>query len=290
LLLKRKILLPAIAGIVLVYGVVMVLQSRLPGLPPLRAAAQPLPGVVFVSMLGDLMERQLDGFGGWLPNDLPLSPGYFLDNLPNFQLGVLQVLRHDTRVLRDNLSRQRTSDAIHREADQAFTAFANDPTRWAFPSAEGAYQRGVDALVRFRRDLNVGAHFYPRADNLVQLLEVLVSELGATTTRLLLASQSDQVSWYLVDDAFYYAQGVGYALTGTMKAVRVDFAPVLEDKRAMEIMDQVIGSLEASQFDPWIVTNGGKAGILANHASNVKVYLDDARQKMGSLISILKQG
>ena len=39
-----------------------------------------------------------------------------------------------------------------------------------------------------------------------------------------------------------------------------------------------------------IVTNGGKNGILANHSNNLKVYLDDARQKMNSLITILDRG
>ena len=98
------------------------------------------------------------------------------------------------------------------------------------------------------------------------------------------------MSWLQIDDTLYYAQGVGYAMAGLMKAARKDFQQVLVEKHAVDITDVIIQDLEQSQFDPWVVTNGDKAGILANHSNNLKVYLEDARQKMGSLMSILKQG
>lgn len=288
----QKTLISIIVVLLLIgFVTIAVLQSRRPSSPVPLADENAPPGVTTVTMMIDLMETQLGGFGGWIPNDIFLSPSFYLDNLPSFQLGVLQVLRHDSRVLRDNLTRQRTSDAVHKDTDLAYSAFANDPHKWAFPSAESAFGRGVAALKRFRKQLGTkDASFYPRADNLVQLLEPLVSELGAVTTVLLSARNPEKVGWMDVDDNFYFAQGVGYALLGTMQAVRQDFREVVTDKKATEIMDLIVDSLEASQFDPLIVTNGSKAGILASHSNNVRVYLDDARQKMNSLISILKQG
>ena len=273
------------------YGTLCVLENARPDLPVLVAAESQVSGSAFVTMLHDLMQEQLDSFGGWLPNDLPLSPGWFLDDTPNFQLGMLQVVRHATRVLRDNLSRQRTSDAVHKEADLAFTAFANDPRRWAFPSAEGAFARGNAALERFQADLGGKAGFFPRSDNLIQLLDPLMSELGAVTTTLAKSrSDTDAAGWLEVDDNFYYAQGAAFAMLGLMRAVRFEFRGVLQDKAALEITDQIIRSLEDSQFEPWIITNGRKDGFLANHSNNLKVYLDDARQKMNSLVSILVKG
>jgi hypothetical protein len=276
--------------VAMVYFGVAFLQSAKPDVPAAVAEETQPTGYATVTMLRDLMQTQLDGFGGWLPNDLPLSPGWFLDNLPNFQLGVLQVTRHGTRVLRDNLSRQRTSDAVHKQADIAYTSFANDPHRWAFPSAEGRFSAGNAALERFRADLGGKAGFHPRADNLIQLLVPFISELGAVTTLLLKSRNSPDVSWFETDDNFYYAQGVGYAMLGVMRAVRHDFRGVLADKNALEITEQIIQSLEQTQFEPWIVTNGRKDGVLANHSNNLKVFLDDARHKMTSLTSILDQG
>ncbi len=289
LLRKRWFWLCVAISVVIPYGALMVPMSRKPDLPAVRQDPAVPPGGAFVLMLVDVMEAQLEGFGGWLPNDLPLTPGWLLDNQPNFQLGVLQAMRHATRVLRDNLSRQRTSDAVHKEADLAYTLFNNDPGKWAFPSAEGQFQKGCNALVRFRRELGQTAQVYPRADNLVQLLTPLSSELGGATS-LLLRNQTGKTPWAEVDNHFYFAQGYAYALTGILRAVKVDFAPVLADKKGQEILDLILQSLEESQFEPWIVTNGGRDGILANHSANLKAYLDDARQKINSLIAILRQG
>ncbi len=279
-----------LVGVIVVgWLVVSYLQNVKADLPALSEQADVPVGYQSVAMTARLVESQLAVFGGWLPNDLPLGPSYFLDNLHNFQLGMLQIVRHMSRVLRDNLSRQRTSDRVHRETDAAYSAYANDPLKWAFPSAEGAFGRGNEALLRFAAELGETAHFYPRADNLVQLMEPFVSELGGVTT-LLLNARSEEVAWSEIDDNFYRAQGVGFALLGLMQAVREDFYGVLTDKNALEIVDLIIDSLKETQFEPMIVTNGDKNGILANHSSNLKAYLDDARQKMNSLITMLRDG
>ena len=288
--LGRTLILTLIVIGVAGYCAVMFLQSRKPPLPALPAENGAVTGHGTVSMVVELMEAQLNGFGGWLPNDLPGSPGYFLDNLPNFQLGVLSTVRHTSRVLRDNLTRQRTSDQLHKETDIAYSAYANDPAKWAFPSAEGIFGRGNAALLRFRDDLGGQANFFPRADNLIQLLEQMISELGAVSALLLDARDGDKVGWFEVDDNFYYAQGVAYAMYGVVGAVRADFRQVIKDKNALEITDLIVHSLRESQFEPWIIGNGSKDGIMANHSNNLKVYLDDARQKMKSLVSILDQG
>ena len=175
------------------YSIVLFMMSMKPPLPMLlKEPGKPL-GYVTVHMIADLMSAQMDGFGGWLPNDLMLTPGAVQDNLPNFQLGVLQVTRHSARVLRDNLTRQRTSDAVHQETDKAHTAYNNDPRKWAFPSAENAFQRGNTALRQFARELGGTANLYPRADNLIELLKIFISELGTVSTRLLEAQDSGKV-------------------------------------------------------------------------------------------------
>lgn len=268
-------------------------------------------GVVFTDAIIKLTEQELDGPGGWTPNDIFPSPTWFLDNKPNFQLGVLEAVRYSSRVLRDSLSRQRTTDTIDPDCDQAFTSFSNDPYKWIMPSAEGKYDKGIGHLKGYDLRIQQGAaSFYPRSDNLIQLLEQYASLLGGVNTRLLNASRTDvsranygsentsaegqeklqKVPWVKIDDNFYYAQGIGYGLYHLFQAIRVDFADVLRDKKATIIINEIIGSLEESYFEPAIITNGSKAGILANHSNNLRVFLDDARQKSNSLISMLDQG
>jgi hypothetical protein len=268
-------------------------------------------GVIFSDTIVSLIEHELNGPGGWVPNDLPPFPTWFLDNKPNFQLGILEVGRYSSRVLRDNLSRQRSTDTINAECDKAFTSFSNDPHRWIMPSAEGKYRKGIENLKQYIQHLHFGsANFYPRSDNLIQLLEQYISLLGGVNTRLLNASRkhglpddyaidSEQVEdkqmpskvpWTRIDDNFYYAQGVGYALYHMYQAIRFEFVTVLNDKNADILVNDIITSLEETYFEPIVITNGSKDGFFANHSNNLRVFLDDARQKSNSLIRMLDQG
>jgi len=307
---KRSLIaLSAGAAIVLLYVLNMLYFSLLPDFFTIEKKSGAPLGTAFVATTASLMEHELTGSGGWLPNDTPLSPTWLLDNKQNFQLGVLEVVRYNTRVLRDGLSRQRTSDSIDADCDKAFTSFSNDPYKWIFPSAEGKYQEGIERLNSYQQRLLLGsAYFYPRSDNLIQLLEQYASLLGGVNTRLLNASrtarearldksaassnmpQYQRVPWLKIDDNFYFARGVGYGLLHMFKAVQIDFAQVLHDKNADIIMDEIIASLEETNFEPLLVTNGGKDGIFASHSSNLRVFLDDARQKINSLMTILAQG
>jgi len=300
------------AFILLLYLFNMAYFSITPDVFPVTRYGDSPAGVLFAQTAGVLIEHELYGHGGWTPNDLPLTPTWSLDNKPNFQLGVLETVRYTTRVLRDSLSRQRTTDAIDPDCDNAFTSLSNDPYKWVFPSAESRYAKGADHLKNYCQRLKYGtANFYPRSDNLMQLLEQYVSLLGGVNTRLLNASRTlwpgadnattfaagleknpsfQKIPWRKIDDNFYYAQGMGYALLHLFKAIRIDFAPVLKDKNAELIVDEIIASLSETYFEPLVVTNGGKDGILANHSNNLRVFLDDARQKTNSLITMLSQG
>ena len=85
-----------------------------------KAVDRPPRGVVFTDTLIVMGKGMLNS---WLPNDV-IYPTIFLDNPQNFQLGQLEGMRYSTRVLRDKLSRQRTTDKIDPFANRAFTDFS----------------------------------------------------------------------------------------------------------------------------------------------------------------------
>ena len=267
-------------------------------------------GVYFVKANQDLVKQMMDN---WLPNDI-FWPTVFLDNMPNFQLGELEVVRYNTRVLRDNLTRMRTTDKLDPYAEKAFTSFSNDPYKWWFPSAESKWKEGYDSLEMYYENLVSGkSTFYPRADNLVQLLDQYISLMGGVNTKLVAAAgntgpvslkKKDKgteltareeeseivIPWYEVDDNFYYAQGVAYALHLSFKAIRKDFYSVLQDKNSLNLIDKIIEDLRRCNFEPLIVFNGDPDSIFANHSLNLSGVFNDARQKINSLTVALKQG
>ena len=290
--------------------VVMGINSRKP--EPLGTIQydKKVKGAAFVRTNQMLIKQMLEN---WLPNDM-YWPTVFLDNMPNFQIGELEVVRYNIHVLRDNLSRMRTTDKIDHKVEDTFTALSNDPHKWWFPSAESKWQNAYDDLEVYYQNMLKGvSHFYPRGDNLIELVDDYASLMGGVNTRLINAPQrsgtvlpvdagdkgtgkkesqlvSINISWHHIDDNFYYAQGVAYALYESFKAIKIDFRRVLEEKSAMVLVDKILENLERCYFEPWIVFNGSPQSIFANHSLNLSSVLNDARQKIDSLAVALRQG
>ena len=289
--------------------VVMAVNSRKPGALSTDNIDKNVKGAYFLKTNQALLKQMLDN---WLPNDM-YWPTIFLDNLPNFQIGQLEVVRYNVRVLRDNLSRMRTTDKLDPYAEAVFTALSNDPYKWWFPSAEGKWKSGYDNLDAFYRNLESGgSNFHPRADNLVELLNQYTSLMGGVNTRLINApgdinrtlSVEDtekgspggqrvvdiDIPWHRIDDNFYYAQGVAYALYESFKAIRIDFHDVLVDKNSAQLVDKILEVFGRCQFEPLVIFNGDPGSIFANHSLNLSGLFNDARQKINSLIVALTQG
>ena len=279
-----------------------------PANAPVETPALKTSGVVFSDTLITLGNNML---GAWLPNDV-IYPSILMDNPQNFQLGELEVLRYCTRVLRDKLSRQRTTDKIDPHADRAFTDFSNNPHLWIFPSAEGKLSDGVAALGLYRQGLVQGtSHFYPRADNFIELLEQFTSLLGGVDTRLANAPRDVgqrlseetagdsnlqgetrlkvKVPWSQIDDNFYFGRGVAYAMYEVMLAVRWEFRDVLEIKRSGELMDTIVEELKLADFEPLFVLNGSRDSVFANHSLKLMATLENVRQKMINLQQMLER-
>ena len=307
---KSKVYLSAVVAIILIVFClfVMVKNSIKPDPIDLSDISGNQKGIYFVKANQALIEQMTNN---WLPNDI-FWPTVFLDNMPNFQLGQLEVVRYNTRVLRDNLTRMRTTDKIDPFAEKAFTSLSNDPYKWWFPSAESKWKEGHESLKMYYDNLVSGkSTFYPRADNLVQLLDQYLSLMGGVNTKLVSAAGRQkivsskvmntsgdrepgetelEIAWHEIDDNFYYAQGVAYALHLSFKAIRNDFYTVLQDKNSLSMFDKIIESLGRCNFEPLIVFNGDPDSVFANHSLNLSGVFNDARQKINSLTVSLKQG
>ena len=308
---KRYLLLMvmALAAFFLFVVIVMAINSIKPEAITLKNVDKNIKGAYFTKTNQALIKQMYEN---WLPNDL-FWPTLLLDNMPNFQIGELEVVRYNVRVLRDNLSRMRTTDKLDPYAETAFTSLSNDPYKWWFPSAESKWKLGYQNLGLFYQGLLAGkSHFYPRADNLMQLLDQYASLMGGANTRLINAPRDIKealsieeqkkedagsprvvdidIPWHKIDDNFYYAQGVAYALHESFKAIRIDFIDVLIDKNSVNLVDKILEDLGRCNFEPLIVTNGDPDSIFANHSLNLSGVFNDARQKINSLTVALKQG
>ena len=309
---KKRYALPLLILVIILIlfvAIVMIMNSRKPGYITLKNMDTKVKGAYFIkanmALLNQIEKK-------WLPNDI-FWPTALLDNIPNYQIGELEVLRYNIRILRDNLSRMRTTDKLDPYAEATFTALSNDPYKWWFPSAESKWRLGYGNLESYYQNLlKAKASFYPRADNLAELLTQYASLMGGVNTRLINAPSNItktisleeqrkgrsgtpglvniEIPWYKIDNNFYYAQGVAYALFESFRAIRIDFIDILTDKNTVNLVDKVLENLKRCNFEPLFVFNGDPNSIFANHSLNLSGVFNDARQKINSLIIALKQG
>ena len=264
-------------------------------------------------------ETLLDKPGGYLSNDVT-PPSLFLDNIPNWELGVLQQVRDLARVTRNDYSRSQSQSAEDPDLAFAEPKFFFDNESWILPPTESEYREAIQGFMRYRdRMIGIGepdAQFFARADNLREWLSQVEKRLGSLSRRLgdsvatdvintdlagdAAAEASSQLpdrvpvrtSWFEIDDVFFEARGTAWALVHFFRAAQFDFALVLQDKNAEASVRQIIRELEAS-LEPLrspIIMNGGGYGLFANHSLVMANYLARANAAVINLRELLDQG
>jgi hypothetical protein len=263
-------------------------------------------------------ESLLNKPGGYLTNDVT-PPSVFLDNIPSWELGVLQQVRDLARVIRNDYSRSQSQSREDPDVANAEPKFFFDNDSWILPPTESEYRNAITGFIKYRDRLSTAgseAQFFARADNLREWLAQVEKRLGSLTRRLGdsvatdvintdLAGDSaavanttlgDQVpvrtSWFLIDNIFFEARGTAWALLHFFRAAEFDFADVLADKNAIVSVRQIIRELEASltAIHSPMIMNGGGFGLFANHSLVMANYLARANAAVINLRELLDQG
>ncbi|MGD8914271.1 MAG: DUF2333 family protein [Candidatus Thiodiazotropha sp.] len=267
----------------------------------------------------NVMETLLEKPGGYLSNDI-MPPSVFLDNIPNWEFGALTQARDLARSLRNDMSRSQSQSLENKDLAIAEPQFNYSNDSWIFPSTEGEYYKGLEALRRYLSGLSrqgeTGIQFFARADNLRDWLAVVEKRLGSLSQRLSasvgqerinidLAGDPDaaqstttednvrvQTPWLEIDDVFYEARGATWALIHFLHAVEIDFHNILRKKNALVSLRQIIRELEATQgpISSPVVLNGSGLGIFANYSLVMASYISRANAAVIDLRNLLSQG
>ncbi len=228
---------------------------------------------------------------GWRPNSLVFGKFGLTDNVNNLQLGVLEVARRTILVLNENMTRFAVTEAYNPRVNEAMNFLMVSPDKYWFPSASGKYREAIADLEHYIEDLSLGrARFYSRVDNLIALLSHYKDILGSCYHNLVKDSEADgsRISFFRSDDYFYFSKGVALGMYHMLEAVKEDFSQELKRKNAHKLMADVIHALHAaSELSPWLVTNGAKDGILANHRANMSTYVGEAEHVVTILQTVL---
>jgi len=325
---KRKLLIAIPVALLVICGGMMFWLNHEPDMfDPIERAklhaglhghAQ-VTGTATTSALLEVVNVLLNKRGGYMSNDY-MPPWVFLDNVPNWELGVLTQVRDLARVMRNDFSRSQTQSTEDPDLSEADPLFNYSHNRWFPPDTEGRYEKGMEYLESYLTRLSdpnqPNAQFYARADNLGTWLGLVEKRLGSLSQRLSAsvgqerlntdlsgdsaATQSTaapqqvdvKTSWFKIDDVFYESRGSAWALIHFLKAIEVDFNDVLRKKNALISFRQIIRELESTQekLHAPMVLNGQKFGAFANHSLVMANYISRANAAIIDLRFLLAQG
>jgi hypothetical protein len=259
---------------------------------PAMVPKEAIKGGHFTGALIQIMDDQVSQrLFGWRSNTIIFGKFGLTDNVNNLQLGVLEVARRTILVLNENMTRFAVTEAYNPRVNEAMNFLMVSPDKYWFPSASGKYREAIADLQMYIEDLRFGrARFYSRVDNLIALLSNYKDILGSCLHNLLKDTEADgsPVSHFKCDDYFYFSQGVAIGMNHMLEAVREEFGQELQKKNTHKLMEDTIHALHAaSKLSPWLVTNGAKDGILANHRANMSTYIGEAEHVVATMQTVL---
>ncbi|HSP59290.1 MAG TPA: DUF2333 family protein [Halomonas sp.] len=244
-------------------------------------------GAVTTAALMTTLDTLLDKPGGYLRNDLT-PPGVWLDNMPNWELGVLNQARDLARALP---AMEEGNFALH---DEVIERLTHDSEAWFNPTIEHQLEESLVSLEGYLKALGsqdagfaAGAGLAGWLDQVAQRLDGLGTSLSASVgsrDRLRELGLEDgemppRTPWYRVDNIFFEARGSGWALIHLLEAMRRDQADVLEAAGALDDMTLLVAELERTQRRLWspMILNGSGFGVFANHSLVMANHIVRAR-------------
>ncbi|MHA1537406.1 MAG: DUF2333 family protein [Alphaproteobacteria bacterium] len=240
-------------------------------------------------------------FNGWTANDPFFYPAYALDNMPNFQMGVIAALSRFTIEMADHIGRTRGSSPVDPDLDKARGLLSYSGKIWIFDfstswaptaSSEAQYLSARRSLLRYNERLAAGkAVFDRRSDNLQATVNRIAIDLGSVSAQLdqRIRDAGGAVFDTKSDDIFYAAKGRLYGYYMLLRALGHDYQKVIKEKQLEKVWSQMLGSLkEAAELQPLIVRNGDPDSLLQpNHLAAQGFYLLRSRTQIKEITNIL---
>jgi hypothetical protein len=257
---------------------------------PESEAAQ--KGAALLASIRNRLQQEMDSTFGWSINDLIISPTSWLDNRANRQRGTIFATRMMATFFSTNLAKYGNVDkenANLKEAREKYFAFTSDS--WWFPSSESQYEKGIAELKQYEADLlkgDSGAVFNLRTDDMVNMLEFIISKQFMDEPLGLLVQSNDDVPYTELDDHIYYTQGITLVVRDVLRTF-VHLYPEVQEKGGKENIRIALKEInQICTFDPLIVLRGDHDSIMADHRGKIARYLISIRERINDLAQSIK--
>lgn len=253
-----------------------------------------------VAMAAELIDREVNRHR-WTANDPFFLPAAALDNMPNFQQGIISALARFAFELTDQIGRVRGSSQADPDLAEAAGLLQYSGTKWVFdlsvslaPTAtsEAQYRKARRSLLAYNRRLAAGeAVFERRGDNLLATLDRMALDLGSSSAVLDIRIREHGAALIdtRADDLFYNVKGQLYAYYLIIRELGADYGQVIAERQLEKAWGGLVDSLRAAAvLDPLVVINGDPEGlILPSHLAAQGFFLMRARTQLREITNIL---
>jgi hypothetical protein len=252
-----------------------------------------------IEMISHLINREVyDKL--WTANLPFLFPSYFLDNMPNFQQGIISATSKSVSAF-NHIPLTTATEMARTNLNEAATLLKYPGNVWLFspqnhllpaPSSNTQYKKGRKKLNAFNAEIAGGQVILERT---AQNLSLLLTQIKKDISRLLVNTEdhvrenSDSFFDVKADDVFYFEQGKLYAYSQILKSLGHDFKNILVKYDIYQQWTSMIKALEdASTLSPLVVRNGKlDASTTPNHLMTINYFGAKAVNRLNNIINKL---
>lgn len=233
------------------------------------------------SVMSFLLKRELDD-KMWTPNIPFIFPAYVLDNMPNFQIGIVSAVKDavsPVRFFKQNTAKQKEN------IKSAYNYLNYSPRVWIMsrkgkfnlaPSSNTQYRKAAAQLHKFSQN----GSFNPQKENLIAILQKMNKSLQKITMRSEEYQRESSSAWFDTgaDDIFYYNRGYAFALWQISKILGTDYKEIILAANMYTEWTYLVNSLKkTAEFAPTVVLNGAPDSLFKpNHLIMQNYYLQRA--------------
>lgn len=253
-----------------------------------------------VDMMAGLIDREIN-VNRWTANDPFFMPSAALDNMPNYQQGIISALARFSFELTDQIGRTRGSSQTDPDLQEAAGLLQYSGTKWAWdpsvswlPTAasEEQYEKARKSLISYNKRLAEGkAVFEKRADNLLATLDRIALDIGSSTAAIDQHIDENAGSFidFKADDLFYDIKGQSYGYYLILKSLAQDYETLIKERELANAWAQMLSSLKSVvELNPIVVVNAAPdSQFLPNHLAAQGFYVLRARAQLQEISNIL---
>ena len=243
-----------------------------------------------IKVMKDLIKRETEE-NMWTPSLPIIFPGYILDNMPAFQIGLFESLK--------NVARSMAKVCPDENLSEAADFLAYPPDLWLFskgknllpaPSSVSVYHKAHKALHRYSQ--TDGACLADAKSVLLRTLPNMRNLLAQSIEDIEVIVREESHTWGNTDadKIFYKAQGRIYGVYAILKAFEADYGAFLAQNELYAAYTSLEKTLaDALRLEPLVVRNGAPESMMApNHLLNLGYYVGKAMSRITNFVLELK--